>query len=113
MGQRMTDDRVLTGSGKERSYNGDYMERGKNAELIVLKWLADNSTVIGVEDLRTLRVMREADVDCSVKLMDGRIVLAEIKSDWHLGKSGNMLFEVLRINHTAIPTTAAKAATPR
>jgi hypothetical protein len=29
--------------------------------------------------------------------------LAEIKTDNHLGKSGNVLFEVLRINHTCDP----------
>jgi hypothetical protein len=40
-------------------------------------------------------------VDCSVALCDGRVTLAEIKSDAHLGVSGNVLFEVLRINHTA------------
>ena len=45
--------------------------------------------------------MREADVDLSLSLMDGRIALAEVKSDRHLGRSGNLLFEILRINHTA------------
>jgi len=90
----------------ERSYNGHYMKAGQAAEARVLGWLEVHSGVIGVEDLRGLRQMREADVDCSVQLVDGRMVLAEIKSDWHLGVSGNVLFETLRINHTAPPDRA-------
>lgn len=82
------------------------MADGKKAEEKVLGWLAREPWVIGVEDLRSLRQMREADVDCSVALIDGRVTLAEIKSDRHLGVSGNFLFEVLRINHTAPPEKA-------
>ena len=82
------------------------MEAGRNAEEVVLQWLAEQPWVIGVEDLRSLRVMREADVDCSCQLIDGRNSLLEIKSDRHLGCSGNFLFEVLRINHTAPPNKA-------
>jgi hypothetical protein len=88
-------------ASRERSYDGDYMAAGRKAETIVLDWLRTRPEVIGVEDLTGLRQMREADVDCSVALMDGRVTLAEIKSDAHLGVSGNVLFEVLRINHTA------------
>ena len=92
-----------TGADQDRSYNGHYMEAGKKAEVIIMQWLEDNPQVVGVEDLRSLRQMREADVDVSLCLYDGRIALAEIKSDWHLGVSGNVLFEVLRINHTCNP----------
>ena len=38
-------------------------------------------------------------VDCGVKLYTGQICLAEIKTDTNLGVSGNVLCEVLRINH--------------
>lgn len=93
-------------ASRSRSYNGGYMEAGKLAEGIVLNWLNARPWVIGTEDLRSLRVMREADVDCSISLSDGRITLAEIKSDRHLGRSGNYVFECLRINHTAPPQSA-------
>lgn len=84
----------------QRSYSGHYMDAGRNAEMIVMKWLRQRPSIIGIDDLRNLKAMREADVDASVRLYDGRIALVEIKSDWHLGVSGNILFEVLRINHT-------------
>lgn len=77
------------------------MQAGRRAEELVLSWLRENPQVAGVEDMRDLRVMREADVDCGIKLYDGRICLAEIKSDYNLGVSGNIAFEFLRINHTA------------
>lgn len=92
-----------TGSDKPRTYNGDYMELGKLGEGQVLRWLQSNTQVIGVDDLRDLRPMQTADVDCSIHLTDGRVHLAEIKTDSWLGKSDNMIFEVLRINHTAAP----------
>ena len=95
--------RAVPSRENERSYNGHYMRAGKAAEKIVMEWLYDRPEIIGVEDLRALRQMREADVDVSISLYDGRIALAEIKSDWHLGISGNLLFEVLRINHTCQP----------
>lgn len=97
--------RALPGMQK-RNYDGHYMDVGKNAEKVVMEWLSNNPYVIGVNDLRSLREMREADVDCSLQLSDGRVVLAEIKSDYHLGVSGNVLFEMLRINHTSPPDRA-------
>lgn len=85
---------------KERSYDGDYMAAGKLAEEVCLEFVKRNPKTVGVEDTRNLRVLQEADVDCIVHLMDGQLFLAEIKSDRHLGVSGNVLFELLRINHT-------------
>lgn len=93
---------------RKRSYDGGYMAAGKRAEEIVLEWLMTRPWVVDVEDLRPYRPMREADVDCSIALTDGRVTLAEIKSDRHLGVSKNFLFEVLRINHTAPPDAAVK-----
>jgi hypothetical protein len=93
------------GADKSRSYSGDYMAVGKLAESIIIPWLRDNPGVVEVNDLTDLRPLQEADVDCSIKLTDGRITLAEIKSDkWLRGESGtNVLFEILRLNHTAPP----------
>lgn len=90
-----------TGKLKKRSYNGDYMEVGKKAESIVMSWAKNHPGVLGVEDLTHLRPLQEADVDCSIKTIDGTVTLAEIKSDKYIKPEGNVLFEVLRINHTA------------
>jgi len=97
---------VPTGETKTRSYNGDYMKAGRKAEEIVLGFLRERPEIVGVEDLRELRVMHEADVDCALYTRDGRVPLAEIKSDVYLGNSGNVLFEILRINHTCVPEKA-------
>lgn len=94
---------TTTGADKARSYSGDYMAAGKKAEEIVMRYLQTNPYIIGINDFRQLRAIQEADVDIAIKTIDGRVTLAEIKSDWHLGVSGNVLFEVLRINHTAPP----------
>jgi hypothetical protein len=98
---------VMTGATKTRSYDGDYMKAGKAAESIVMEFLRCNPEVVGVEDIRELRPMQAADADCIIYNADGTVVLAEIKSDSYLGKSGNVIFEALRINHTAPPDKAA------
>jgi len=94
---------TVTGAFKPRSYAGDYMAAGKKAEEIVMKFLQDRPGIIDLNDFRQLKAVQEADVDIAIKTIDGRITLAEIKSDFHLGVSGNVLFEVLRINHTSYP----------
>jgi ribosomal protein L19 len=89
-------------ASKERSYNGEYMQVGKQAEEIVLSFLKSRPDVLGVNDFRDLRAVQEADIDFAIKTRDGRVTLAEVKSDRHVGMTGNILFEVLRINHTCI-----------
>lgn len=91
--------RVLPDKNKQRSYDDDYMTAGKIAEEKIIAWLRERPEVIGIEDFRNIRAVHEADIDLGVKLMDGTVTLAELKSDWHMGKSGNVLFEILRINH--------------
>jgi len=85
---------------RQRSYNGGYMAAGREGEKIVLDWLKCQPGIIECEDLRDLRPMQKADVDCSIYTTDGRVALVEIKSDRHLGGSGNLLFEYLRVNFT-------------
>ena len=92
---------VATGNNKQRSYDGDYMKVGKNGEKVVIDWLQSRPNVLGVTDFRDVRQIQEADVDVGVRLYTGQICLAEIKTDTYLGKSGNILNEVLRINHYA------------
>lgn len=90
---------ATTGSDKGRSYSGDYMAVGKVGEDVVIKWLKIKPQVLGVTDFRSIREVHEADVDVGVRLYTGQVCLAEIKTDTYLGKSGNIITEVLRINH--------------
>jgi len=94
---------AITGATKQRSYSGDYKAIGTRAEEIVMQFLENRPNVIGLNDFRELKVIQESDIDIAIKTRDGLVTLAEIKSDYHLGVSGNVLFEVLRINHTAPP----------
>ena len=90
---------AITGNNKKRSYDGDYMTIGKQGEEIVIKWLKSKPNILGITDFRDIREIHEADVDVGVRLYTGRICLAEIKTDTYLGCTGNVLNEVLRINH--------------
>lgn len=90
-----------TGTKKPRSYSGDYMDIGKQGEKVVIEWVKERPNVLGITDYREIREVHEADVDVGVRLYSGQICLAEIKTDTHLGISGNILNEVLRINHYA------------
>lgn len=82
-----------------RSYSGDLMRKGRAGEEIVLEWLRKSPYAKDVIDMREFRVSQRLDVDCGIETIDGSIVLAEIKTDYNLGKSNNFLFEVFRINH--------------
>lgn len=82
------------------------MERGRKAEEIVMQFLRKRPDIIEVSDWRELRQARSADVDCAIYWRDGTTALAEIKSDSYLGVTPNVLFEVLRINHTATTDVA-------
>lgn len=90
-----------TGTSKARSYNGDYMDIGKQGEEIVIAWLEKRPEILDITDFRDIRAVHEADVDVGLRLYKGPVCLVEIKTDTHLGKSPNVLTEVLRINHYA------------
>lgn len=92
-----------TGNTKQRSYSGDYMQVGKAGEKIVIDYLRQSPSIIGVKDWSEVKEVQEADIDCAIKTIDGNILLAEIKTDNYLGATGNILFEILRINHTCDP----------
>ena len=85
----------------EKNYNGELMEKGKSNEEIILNWLKDNPSAKSVIDFREFRLAQRIDVDFGIETIDGNIVLAEIKSDKWIRESGNLLFEVFRINHFA------------
>jgi len=92
--------RAAPSSENQRSYAGHYMAAGKKAEEKIIAWFKSWPAVLEVDDLRDLAPMQRADVDAVIYSRDGTAALVEIKSDFYLGKSGNVLFEVLRINHT-------------
>lgn len=89
-----------------RSYVGGMMTKGKVGEQVVLSWLRARPHVLEVDDLRDLRPMQKADVDACIFTRDGLNALCEIKLDRHLGQGGNVLFEIMRVNHTASPDRA-------
>lgn len=82
-----------------KSYSGDLMQKGKYGESIVLQWLKENPNVNEVIDMREFRISQRLDVDCGIETLDRSLVLAEIKTDFNLGKTDNFIFEIFRINH--------------
>ena len=82
-----------------KSYSGDLMQKGKYGESIVLQWLKENPNVNDVIDMREFRISQRLDVDCGIETLDRSLVLAEIKTDYNLGKTNNFIFEIFRINH--------------
>lgn len=95
--------RPISDPRKIRSYNGDYMVRGRVAESVVRAWLTDHPDVVGLTDLTDVVPMREVDSDFTIRLRNGTNPIAEVKHDHNLGRTGNMLFESMRINHKAPP----------
>lgn len=99
---------AMPSAKRKRSYDGEYMNEGRKAELVVMAWLLLNSDVIDFDDCRPFRPAQGADYDFAVRNRDGTAPLVEVKSDRHLGSTGNMVFEIARVNHTA---PAEKAVT--
>lgn len=75
------------------------MSIGFENEEIILEWLKKFSKEI--IDFREFRLAQRIDVDFGIETIDGKIVLAEIKSDKWIKESGNLCFENHRINHFA------------
>ncbi len=82
-----------------RSYSGELMRKGRSGEEVILEWLKGNPFIKEIMDMREFKFSRRMDVDCGIETLDGSFVLAEIKTDYNLGKTGNFLFEIFRINH--------------
>ena len=91
---------------RAKSYASGYMAAGKEGESVVMAWLSRRVNVRHVEDLRDDPEMQAAEIDCRVHTTDGDSSTVEIKSCDHLGVSGNVLFEMLRINHGCGPEHA-------
>lgn len=97
---------VRTGAFKPKSYDGDYMKLGQLGQNIVFDWLREHPEVVAVHDATELKLLQIADADALLCLRDGETPLAEIKTDSWLGRTPNVLVEVLRINHIALPEHA-------
>lgn len=75
------------------------MQKGRIGEAAVLEWLRKSQSAREIIDMREFRISQRLDVDCGIETLDGALVLAEIKTDYNLGKTSNFLFELFRINH--------------
>jgi len=64
-----------------------------------LEWLRKSPFTKEIIDMREFRLSQRLDVDCGIETLDGALLLAEIKTDFNLGRTNNFLFEVFRINH--------------
>jgi len=84
---------------KEKSYDGEMMQKGITNEEIVYNWLKYKQDCKEIIDFRDFRLAQRIDVDFGIETIDGDIVLAEIKSDIHIRDKGNLCFECNRINH--------------
>jgi len=88
---------VFMGQRNVKTYNGSLMEKGKENEDIIMKWLS--SLGREVIDFREFKLAQRIDVDFGIETIDRNIVLAEIKSDRYISETGNLLFENHRVNH--------------
>lgn len=87
-------------SQRPRSYDGDYMDDCRKAESAVQSFLTWNENITDVQDVREVKEYQSKDIDFLASYKAGpfgKLPLAiEAKADKHLGKTGNVLFEVFR-----------------
>ncbi len=88
---------------KPRSYSGDMMELGRQAERIAVAYLKGCPTVKEVRDLRQNRELRPADIDYMVTMRDGRVYFVEIKYNSYLGVGPYYFYEAYRLKHSGHP----------
>ena len=72
------------------------MQKGRIGETAVLEWLNKSQAAKEIIDMREFRISQRLDVDCGIETLDGALVLAEIKTDYNLGRTNNFLFELFR-----------------
>lgn len=88
-----------TAEVRAKSYTGAHIERGEQGEEIVKAWLEGLPQIVLLDDLRSDPEWRARDVDFRTTLTDGQTQMLEVKTDFHLGMSPNVLFEYARIYH--------------
>ncbi len=80
--------------------DGRLMGIGKEGEAVAFAFMS-NLSHAGIEDVRADPVWQARDVDYRFTRMDGSTINVEVKSDRHIATTGNVLFELLRIHHSA------------
>lgn len=71
--------------------------KGEDAALHFLSMFQSDQ----ITDVRDDPYWRERDVDFLLHKSSGAVVKLETKSDRHIAQTGNVLFELMRIHHTA------------
>lgn len=87
--------------------NPELKPKGDYAEVVVCEFLRRCPGVAQVEDVRDDPAWQQQDVDYRVTLTSGTARGVEVKSDQHIARSGNVLFELARLHHTARPERCA------
>src|SRR6516164_6757378 len=91
---------------RERSYNGGYMDAGREAEEIVISHFENSSGVLQYIDVRNDPLFQDREIDFTFLLKRDLPWKGlppefphsvEVKSDQHVGDTGNWLFELQRI----------------
>ncbi|PLS85490.1 MAG: hypothetical protein CYG60_12295 [Actinobacteria bacterium] len=100
--------RVEPSAARGRSYDGEYMRVGKEGEMLAFEFLRSRPDIALVTDVREQESYQHRDIDFVVRTTRGQTVNVEVKRDIHLGTSGNVLFELARIYHTAHPNFCVK-----
>jgi len=82
-------------------YDGELMAKGQIGERLIFELLRRLPGVKTVWDATDDKRWQPLEVDFAVEYLTGAWRLIEAKTDYHLGVSGNVLFEIMRINHTS------------
>lgn len=72
---------------------------GQIAEAAAYNFLETRPLVSSIEDVREKREWQAQEVDFRVRIGNGRVVNVEVKSDEHIARTGNFLFELCRVRH--------------
>lgn len=75
-------------------------QTGLKTEMLVRRFLESLDFVQAIEDVRDNPDYQRREIDYVVSTPRGTLAF-EVKHDRHLGRSGNVLFELCRIHHTA------------
>lgn len=86
--------------------DGKLLIVGQDAEDIVRDFFNSTPQITETEDLRAIPEWQQKEVDYRIHSSVSTL-LVEVKSDQHIGKSRNALFELLRLHHTAQPEHCA------
>jgi hypothetical protein len=84
--------------------DGELLEEGREGEEIVRQFLEKHPSVATVDDLRSDPHWQSKDVDYCANLHEnGGKWYIEAKSDQHIARTQNVLFELARIQHSDDP----------